>query len=155
MNNNQLLNTERYRKTRKGLVTNLFHKMKSRNIVEFDLDYLQEFSKCIKFERLFIEWEKSGYEKQLKPSIDRISNKRVYKKGNIQWLTWAENRFKQTLERKHRSPKVAQTLNGKIIKIYKSQKDVIMKTGISQGNLSSALTGKRKHASGYSWEYIY
>ena len=64
-----LENTRNYRKTKKGLVTNLFHKMKSRNNVSFDLNYLQEFAKSKKFERLFIEWEESGYKKELKPFV--------------------------------------------------------------------------------------
>lgn len=147
-------NTAKWRKTKRGLITNLYGKMKKRMSVEFTLEYLHEFSNCTKFNRLFIEWEKSNYHKQLKPSIDRINHNDVYKMGNIQWLTWAENRFKQTMERRNRSAKVAQIINGKIIKVYKSQRDAVLKTGISQGNMSTVLTGKRLYAGGYSWKYL-
>lgn len=156
MKNIKLLeNTSRWRKTKRGLVTNLFHKMKSRNKVDFDLSYLHEFANSSKFDRIYKEWVESNYCKQLKPSIDRIDNKKGYLKDNIQWLTWAENRYKQTMERRHRSPKVAQLVNNKIIKIYKSQKDAVNKTGLSQGNLSEALRGKRKLCGGYQWIYIH
>lgn len=156
MDNTKLLeNTARWRKTKRGLVTNLFSKLKTRNIVEFDLDFIHDFSNCKKFDRLYREWVKSKYNKQLKPSIDRISNSKGYLKNNIQWLTWAENRYKQNMERRNRSPMVGQILNGEIIRVYKSQRDAVIKTGVSQGNMSSVLTGKRKYSGGYGWIYIY
>lgn len=150
-----LENTQNYRKTKKGLVTNLFHKLKSRNDVSFDLNYLQEFAKSKKFERLFIEWKKSGYKKELKPSIDRISFKKGYDKDNIHWLTWEENRFKQRMEfRLIRAKKVGRLLNGTLIEIYKSVSDAVEKFGVSQGNLSSCLNGTRRTAKGYEWRYM-
>lgn len=148
-------NTARYRKTRKGLITNLFDKMKHRHFVGFNSSYLHDFSKCGKFDRLFKEWEKSNYNKQYKPSIDRISCKKGYEVGNIQWLTWAENRYKQTMERRARKGKVAQCMGNKIIKIYKSQREASIKTGLSQGNLSEAMNGKRGLCGGYNWKFIY
>lgn len=153
--NNMIENTRNWRKTKRGLITNLFHKMKSRNTVMFDLAFLHSFAECKKFDRLYNEWVNSGYVKQLKPSIDRIRNKGVYSVDNIQWLTWAENRFKQRMERKHRSLPVNQLLNGIVVNTYKSQKDVIMKTGLSQSNLSMTLNGKRALCGGYKWEYIH
>lgn len=154
MENTKLLeNTARWRKTKRGLVTNLYSKLKSRNYVEFDLEYFHQFANCKKFNRLYSEWVKSNYNKQLKPSVDRISNASGYLKNNIQWLTWAENRFKQNMERRNRSPKVEQLLNGVVVNTYKSQRDAVIKTGISQGNLCSALTGKRVYAAGYQWRY--
>lgn len=150
-----LRNTQNYRKTQKGLVTNLFHKLKSRNDVSFDLNYLQEFAKSKKFERLFIEWEKSGYKKELKPSIDRISFKKGYDKDNIHWLTWEENRYKQRMEmRLIRAKKVARILNGNIIEIYNSVSDAVEKFGVSQGNLSMCLNGGRKKVKGFEWKYV-
>ena len=43
------------------------------------------------FIRLFKEWEESGYEYKLTPSIDRIDNSRGYDLDNIQFLTLSEN----------------------------------------------------------------
>lgn len=150
---NLLENTRKWRKTKRGLITNLYHKMKSRNTVDFDLEDLHKFSTGSKFERLYDEWVKSNYHKQLKPSIDRISNKYGYTLSNIQWLTWAENRYKQTMERRSRKGPVIQLLAGKPYKFYSSQREAVMKTGINQSNISACLNGKRKSTGGYSWVY--
>jgi hypothetical protein len=127
--------------------------MKSRNYVEFDLAWLQEFSKCKKFDRLFNEWEKSGHRKEFKPSIDRISNKKGYEKKNVQWLSWSENRYKQTMERRVRKGPVLQMQGDKLIKKHKSQRQAVIDTGISQGNMSACLNGLRATAGGYNWIY--
>lgn len=146
-------NVAKWRKTKRGVITNLYGKMRSRNGVSFDLEWLHVFSNCKKFDRLFVEWEKSGYDTQFKPSIDRISNKKGYEKNNIQWLTWSENRFKQSMERRSRKGKVNQIMGNKIIKTYKSQRDAVIKTGLSQSNISSCLNGKRIYCGGYRWKF--
>ena len=146
---------QRWRKTRRGLVTNLYQALRYRNEVEFDLNWLHDFSDCKKFERLFIEWEKSGYAKRMKPTIDRISNKRGYDENNVHWMPWHENRYKQTMERRRRKGPVAQLLDGKVIQIHKSQREAVKNTGGNQGCISMALNGKRPLAGGYSWRYIH
>lgn len=149
-----LENTARFRKTKRGVVTNLYSKLKSRNTVEFDLEYLHEFAKCKKFDRIFNEWVKSNYHKQFKPSVDRINNKKHYTKNNIQWLTWAENRYKQTMERRSRKGRVAKIMGNKIIEIFISQRVAVLKTGLSQGDISMVLNGKRNYCGGYKWAYV-
>lgn len=153
MKENLLENNRRWRKTKKGLITDLFHKLKGRNVVEFDLQWLHDFANCQKFNRLYDEWVKSGHKKEFKPSIDRISNKKGYLINNVQWLTWTENRYKQSMERRCRKGRVIQKQGNKIINIYRSQREAVMKTGINQGNMGGALNGRHKTAGGYSWEY--
>lgn len=103
----------KYRKTPKGLITNLYHKLKERNTVGFDLKFLQSYLEDKKFQRLFKEWEKSNYNKNKKPSIDRISYKKGYEIGNIHWITWEENRYKQRMELKSiKAKKVGRFSNG-------------------------------------------
>lgn len=146
-------NTARFRKTKRGLVTNLYHKMKSRHPVELTLEELHEFANCKKFDRLYNEWVDSGYSKQYKPSIDRVSNKKGYLKGNIQWMTWSENRHKQTMERRSRNGPVIQMMGDKVIQIFKSQREAVMKTGIAQSGISAVLNGKYKTSGGYNFVY--
>lgn len=43
------------------------------------------------FYRLWIDWVKSGYDRKLTPSINRIDPGRGYEIGNIEWLTHSEN----------------------------------------------------------------
>lgn len=150
-----LESTALWRKTKKGVVCSIYSHMKQRNKVDFSLEYLIEFSLCKKFQRLYNEWVKSGYNKDSKPTIDRINRKRHYTFGNIQWLSWKDNRFKQSMERRHtRSHPVAQILNGKIVNTFKSQLDAIKKTGVDQRNLTAVLNGRRNVCSGYNWKYI-
>lgn len=124
-------------------------------MVHYSLNELHErFLNDKKFIRLFKEWVKSGYNMQLKPSIDRINYKKNYYIDNIHILTWAENRYKQRMEFKGiRARRVFQILNGGVVKTFKSVSDTVKKTGIHQGNLSSCLHGKRNHVAGYEWSY--
>lgn len=148
-----LENTRRWRRTKRGLVTNLYGKMKSRHPVDFELVWLHEFAICKKFDRIFSEWESSGYRKEFRPSIDRISNKKGYLKKNVQWLTWSENRYKQTMERRCRKGKIVQMQGDKVITVHRSQRQAVIDTGIQQGNISACLSGKRETAGGYNWKY--
>ena len=156
MEKSQLLkNTQKFRETPKGVLTNMYHKMKQRREVQFSLiEFHNRFMNDKKFIRLFNEWIDSGKDKMKKPSLDRISNKRSYTVENTQMLTWAENRHKQVMERRSRKGKVIQYLNGKQINIFKSQREAVIKTGISQGNMSECLNGKRKHCEGFEFKYL-
>lgn len=155
-----LRNTANYRKNPKGLLTNMYHHQKSRNLKNHfgDIGYsLKEFHEKFLldklFNRLYTEWVKSNYQKALKPSVDRINHKKGYTIDNIHMLTWSENRFKQTIERRVRKGKVLQILDGKIIKIWRSQREAYKKLNLQQSMLSMALTGRCKTAYGYEWKY--
>ena len=152
---NLILNTQKYRKTKKGVLTNSYNHQKQRRKVNYSLkEFQNKFLTNKKFIRLFNEWIKASCIRELKPTIDRISSKKGYVKDNIQMLTWAENRFKQRMETKiFRAKKCYMGLNGKIVKVFNSQWEAIKKTGLSQGNLSMALNGKRKTCGGYNWSY--
>lgn len=153
--------TQKFRKTPKGVLTNLYSKMKERaknkniDLPDFTLKEFHEmFLENKTFLRLFNEWVKSDFSKAKKPSIDRINNKKGYLKNNIHIVSWSENRFKQSMERRSRKGKVLQILNNKIIKIWNSQREVCKKLNVQQSMLSMALTGKCKTAYGYKWQYL-
>lgn len=151
----------KYRRSKKGLLTNTYNKQKERSRIKkiplpsYSLKELHDkFLDDKKFNRIYNEWIKNNYHKQFKPSIDRINYKKPYTLRNIQILSWAENRFKQTMERRSRKGKVAQMLGDKIIKTYNSQRIVVKETGLSQSNISMVLNGKREYCGGYKWKYI-
>lgn len=153
-NSKLLKNTDRYRKTKKWILTNLYHKMKYRRWVEFSLGELHKmFLEDKKFDRIYNEWVKSWFNKQFKPSIDRINYKRWYSIGNIQILSWAENRFKQSMERRSRKWAVLQIIWDEIIKIYRSQRQAVKETWLTQSNMSAVLNWKKKTCWWYIWRY--
>jgi len=155
MDKSQLLkNTQKYRETPKGVLTNMYNKMKSRRDVEFTLqDFQNRFINDKKFMRLHKEWIDSNKDKMKKPSLDRISNKKGYTVVNTHMITWAENRHKQVMERRSRKGSVIQFLNGKQIAKYRSQREAAKQTGISQGNMSENMSGKRPHAEGFVFKF--
>lgn len=46
------------------------------------------------FRKLHQQWQKSGYEKSMSPSVDRIDNDKGYIPENMQWITLSENSSK-------------------------------------------------------------
>lgn len=58
----------------------------------------EEFKKWLLENSTFIclyqEWVNSNYQKELKPSIDRLNDYKTYSFDNIQIITWKENRIK-------------------------------------------------------------
>lgn len=48
------------------------------------------------FLSLFKNWQESGYQRKMSPSIDRIDNNRGYIIGNMQWMTQSKNSSKHT-----------------------------------------------------------
>jgi hypothetical protein len=53
------------------------------------------------------------------------------------------------MERRSRKGKVFQMLGDKVVKIFKSQREAVLLTGISQGNMSEVLNNRRQTAGGY------
>lgn len=47
--------------------------------------------KSTKFKRMFRNWEESGYNQKLTPTVDRKNSRWGYFLGNMRWLTNSEN----------------------------------------------------------------
>ena len=155
-----LKNTALYRKTPKWVLTNIYSHQLSRSRERW-FDYpkytLKElhnlFLDDTKFLRIHNEWLKSWCKKQMKPSVDRINNKKWYSLDNIAIKTWAENRFKQSMERRCRKWWVIQLLNWKEINKYKSQREAVRKTWFNQWQMSKVLNWKWQTCWWYEWSY--
>ena len=150
-----LKTTEKYRKTPKGILTNSFNKQINRRPVLYSLRQLHEkFLNNKRFIRLVNEWLKSGCNKQLKPTVDRINCMKHYTLDNIQILTWSENRYKQRFELKRiRARAVFMIQENNIVKTFKSVSDAVNKTGLQQSGISMCLNGHRHTCGGYIWSY--
>lgn len=156
-------NTKRFRKTPKGVLTNIYSKQveRSRNksmplpsytLKEFHAKYLDD----AKYLRIFNEWVKSGYNKYKKPSFDRIDCMKPYSFDNIQVMTWEENRYKQRMEasRIRATQLKATNIVTNEETIYKSVSDAVRKTGFTQGCISACLNGYGKIYKNCTWEYL-
>ena len=153
--------TEKYRKTQRGVITNIYHKQiyhckhRGSPVPTYTLEQLQnKFLNKRTFRRIYLKWRGSNYDMQLKPSIDRIDCLKPYSLENIQVLTWAENRYKQRFELgRIRARAVYCLAGGALVATYKSVTEAVRATGLHQGNISSCLHGARKTCGGYVWSY--
>jgi len=109
--------------------------------------------------KIYEEWKKSGYEKSLTPSVDRINANRFYTKDNIQLMTWGSNKRKGELDKKEgivkgdSKPIVQYDKNLNKIKEYHSISEADRQTGIDFRNISAVLNGKRKTTGGFIWRF--
>ena len=75
--------SKNYNKTQNGVLVKLFHHRKEiseKKGWEFKLSYDEFSTWCYEnnFEKLFNNWVASNYDKNLKPSVDRIDDYGVY-----------------------------------------------------------------------------
>jgi len=85
-----------------------------------------------------------------KPSIDRKNSKKDYTIDNCEFIEFAENTAKDK-----RKPIFQFDLNGNFIRKWKSQAEVSIKLGISQGNISQCASGSTRFSNvgGFKWRY--
>jgi len=97
--------TRKYEKTKRGFLMRAYRNMLSRvtgvqrkkahlykgkEILEKSAFY-EWALKNKSFHRLFNSWEKSGYERKICPSVNRINSLNGYSIDNIEWITHSEN----------------------------------------------------------------
>lgn len=97
--------TKKYEKTKPGFLMRLYRNMQSRiNGVQKQKHHLYigksllpryEFYKWAynspSFYILFMNWEDSGYNRKLTPTVDRIDPSIGYTPENMEWVTHSEN----------------------------------------------------------------
>lgn len=153
--------TRRFRRTPKGVLTNLYSKMRERTKrnglekMDFSLKEFHETFLCDdQFLEIYQEWVESGFDTYKKPSVDRKDNEKGYSRNNIQILSWEENRRKGDAENSRvTTPIIMFDKNGNKAAEFESIKFAVEVTGFSQGNISMCCQGKREHVHGYKFRY--
>ena len=96
------------------------------------------------------------------PSVDRLEDSIGYSFGNIQIMTWAENKAK--CYRDVRSGKLTNGRNpqkkvlqmdksGKLIKGFVSVRQAERETGLDGSSISKCCRGERLTVEGFTWKY--
>lgn len=125
------------------------------------------------FENMYADWIASKYSKDLAPSVDRIDDAIPYIMGNIQLLTWQDNRakgaqakFDSTLITTHRGV-VAFNKDGTVFKEFNSLAEAMREfggTGTQSWGISTVCNGTPvkdgrgylytpKSYKGYAWQW--
>lgn len=109
--------------------------------------FIKKFINDITFLRLFKEWQDSGFQYKLAPSIDRINNDGNYHLDNIQIITHGANSSKD-----QETVPLLVYKNGKIFTKFKSILEAAKVLKVHTSNIHKVLNGKRNHTGGYYFE---
>ncbi len=157
-----------YSRTRKGIITTIYASQigRSKKDTIKQVSYTKkEFSEWIlsndSFELLYLNWIKSGYDKYMKPSVDRLDDYKGYSLDNIQLTTWRENDKKGSRDRlSGRNTKLSKavlqfSLDNEFIKEHHSLSEAGRDNGLNFKNIHQAITGRRgcKQSGGFIWKY--
>lgn len=136
-------------------------KRMGRKLPEFSKQDLIDWLNENGFQNLWAEYEKVGYEKDIRPSIDRVDDYKGYSFDNMQLITWKENQIKGVNGVKHhknchnRQNRKSVNLfkDGKFIKSFDSLIDCADFLGCHKVSVSRCLTGRRKSILKHNVEY--
>lgn len=127
------------------------------------IEWINKSENKIRFNEIYNNWVKSGYDKYKKPSIDRKKSELPYTLDNIQLMTWKENESKGHYEimngtmaysskKPHRSVVGINKKTGKKIEFI-SAAMAAKKTGIARPNICHCCSGRLNSSGGYNWYY--
>ncbi len=97
-------------------------------------------------------WVEIGFNRYLKPSLDRIDASQPYTLGNLQLMTWRENLTKARSE-SARTEVVMFEQDGTKVQTFDSIRAAAYATGVSAGNICACCMGMRITAGGKVWKY--
>lgn len=152
---------KKYRKTQKGVLTNIYDHIKRRNKERFGLElnftckqFQEKYINDYNFLDAYNSWVDSGYEYYKKPSVDRKNPNMPYIFENMQFMTWEENRKKGEKERSRIVTSVSMfDLDGNHIKDFVSIKEAVKETGLNQSGITSCCCGRYRQTGGYVFKY--
>jgi hypothetical protein len=155
-----------YSKTVTGVITKMYgtqrasskkrqHPIPNYSKIEFT-DWLLQSTN---FTTLYSNWEKSGYQKKLVPSADRLNDSLPYTLDNLQVITWEENDAKCHKDMKEgRNNSINKTvlqftLDGIFVQEFHSAIHAGRMTGIDRSSISKVCRGTVNKAGEFKWKY--
>jgi hypothetical protein len=103
------------------------------------------------YKELYNNWKNSNYDKDLRPSVDRLDDNKGYSLDNIRLITWYENRKKEQEKKKKQVNQY--DLEGNYIKTFDSITDAAKNVNNVVGNIFAACNNTRQ-ATDYQWRYL-
>lgn len=161
-----------YRRTKRGWATTQRNTQsrssKVRGHVQPNYNYeelLEWADKQQGFNELFKQWEYSDYERDLRPSCDRLDDDKPYTFDNLQIITQKENVLKGARSQKAKDNMTRAVQDKLGISVSKYGKDGVFiesyvsigeagrQNEIDQSNITKCCKGKSKTSGGYIWRY--
>lgn len=155
-----------YYKTSKGVIGHIYNTQKTSSKARghvppaYTKEELNVWLLSQGFDVFFDVWVASGYEKDLRPSADRLDSNLPYTFDNLRLVTWAENNQAVAVERKScklvtkQCRGIKQIFDGMTINTFKSVAMAARETGIQRTNINATCKGRVPRAGGYCWEYV-
>ncbi len=135
------------------------HKTRNMDPVDYSKDDLSKWLYSNGYKVMFRKWKRSGFIKDLAPSLDRLDTRGNYSLDNLELVTWHENQsraYRDRIEGKgrmgdHNLGVTQLTLTGEHVKDHVSVSDASRDTGVNRGNISSAAEGRLPSAGKFIW----
>ncbi len=156
-----LVTAKEYKRTKHGFVSVAYSSQKTNSkkrghsLPSYTKDELREwlYSQPL-FHVLYDNWKRLDFQKEYKPSIDRKDDHIGYTMGNIQLMTWGENRVKGVRTRVDKCVAVIKcTREGIFLEEYQSIHEAGRENNASYQNIHKCCNYRRSHAGGFVWKY--
>lgn len=156
---------QEYYRTEKGVFKTLYksqkHHSKHRGYEKpsYSISEFEEWLYKNNYKKLYDDWVKSDYDKDTKPSVDRLDDYKSYTFDNIRLITWGENReslsedMTQGLNNKQSRSILQYTKDNVFVKEYYSIHEAARQIKGSPGTLHNCCTGKQITGYGFKWKF--
>ena len=156
------MTAQQYKRTPKGLSVRMYSGICKRSkakgwtvpFTKSDFDVWLLFQAT--YISLFDNWVKSGYSKEMVPSIDRIDSTSPYTLANMQLMTWQSNNAKGRKEERNSYKRAIAKLSedGEILETFISIKDAAAHVNGYSTAIRNACLGTYPIAFGFKWKYL-